>query len=351
MFQAVEDFVIDLNRIPFGLSTKDNLLVDVADVPRGSKCGCLCPSCKTPLIARHGDVNEWHFAHASRSISGKIEKSCEFSFFVSVRLMARQIIGDKLDITLPACQGTLKKFDRNSARNVKERFTVTGSKTIRLSDVRVEAMFAETSVDIIGQVGDFQFVLYLVHPGRKTPQALFNPENTHCGIISVSLTNLPEKFRQIAKSKISYQSILLKFLSEDLDSKRWVFHPRYSRIKEKAQQRLDERVPDIKPEPKISPTKSVRMKDRGEQSARHHLLETSENKIDRKNKYNIKSKFDFLIRKSTEEKIVFVEKKKRLALFECVMCREQWQGQEPGFNECPECKTHLYSVFKKYLDK
>lgn len=33
------------------------------EVPRGAACGCFCPECASPLIARQGDARQWHFAH------------------------------------------------------------------------------------------------------------------------------------------------------------------------------------------------------------------------------------------------------------------------------------------------
>lgn len=35
----------------------------VGDVPRGAACGCFCPVCSSPLVAKQGGVKEWHFAH------------------------------------------------------------------------------------------------------------------------------------------------------------------------------------------------------------------------------------------------------------------------------------------------
>lgn len=35
----------------------------IDEVDRGSACGCFCPICASPLVAKHGSVNEWHFAH------------------------------------------------------------------------------------------------------------------------------------------------------------------------------------------------------------------------------------------------------------------------------------------------
>ena len=35
----------------------------VGDVDRGAACGCFCPDCSSPLVAKQGSANEWHFAH------------------------------------------------------------------------------------------------------------------------------------------------------------------------------------------------------------------------------------------------------------------------------------------------
>lgn len=41
----------------------DGKIVHVQDVTRGADCGCRCPACAGSLIARQGDVRQWHFAH------------------------------------------------------------------------------------------------------------------------------------------------------------------------------------------------------------------------------------------------------------------------------------------------
>lgn len=35
----------------------------IGEVPRGNACGCFCPVCASPLVAKHGEFNDWHFAH------------------------------------------------------------------------------------------------------------------------------------------------------------------------------------------------------------------------------------------------------------------------------------------------
>ena len=73
--------------IPFAFSNILNKLVDVDEVENGKKCNCICPSCKMTLNAKQGEVNEHHFAHAH-----KAETICHYSYWVSVRDMAKQIL-------------------------------------------------------------------------------------------------------------------------------------------------------------------------------------------------------------------------------------------------------------------
>jgi competence CoiA-like predicted nuclease len=44
---------------------KQNQIRSIDEVTRGLSCECTCPSCGEAVIARQGEVREWHFAHAS----------------------------------------------------------------------------------------------------------------------------------------------------------------------------------------------------------------------------------------------------------------------------------------------
>jgi len=97
---------VSFNLIPFGYHKNTGKYLDVFEVPKGKASGCVCPSCDTPLIARHGTVNDWHFAHASRKVYEKTTQKCEYSFFLSVRMMVRQFVGTTLSIHLPEQNST-----------------------------------------------------------------------------------------------------------------------------------------------------------------------------------------------------------------------------------------------------
>lgn len=48
-------------KLPYGL--KDGNIVTIDDVENGLACNCVCPNCKSKLLARHGEKRVHHFSH------------------------------------------------------------------------------------------------------------------------------------------------------------------------------------------------------------------------------------------------------------------------------------------------
>ncbi|ELT99728.1 hypothetical protein CAPTEDRAFT_190731, partial [Capitella teleta] len=51
-------------RILWGLSTETYQIVHIDDARNGKACDCICPGCRTPLIAAQGEKQTHHFRHA-----------------------------------------------------------------------------------------------------------------------------------------------------------------------------------------------------------------------------------------------------------------------------------------------
>jgi len=51
-------------QLTMALDTND-IIKFVGEVAGGGDCGCFCPVCRSPLVAKKGLINEWHFAHES----------------------------------------------------------------------------------------------------------------------------------------------------------------------------------------------------------------------------------------------------------------------------------------------
>ncbi|MES9861539.1 MAG: hypothetical protein ABW138_11930, partial [Candidatus Thiodiazotropha sp. 4PDIVS1] len=126
-------------------------------------------------------------------------------------------------------------------------------------------------------------------------------------------------FRQAKNKKQSYQFALIEFLSNDMSSKQWVFHPRYERCHQQALAQLDVKAKTHKANKKRHRRRSEPL----------HYDSVPDN---------------IQITAPTEEPI------KRRVLFECVMCKSQWEGLVPGGGVCSKCNTHLYTTRKEELE-
>lgn len=78
-------------------------MVAPAEVVSGRSCGCTCPGCACPLLARKGEQNVWHFAHDGMACSTGAE--------TAIHLMAKQILAEECNILLPAVVVSLSAVD------------------------------------------------------------------------------------------------------------------------------------------------------------------------------------------------------------------------------------------------
>ena len=83
--------------VQFGLY--NGRLVDVSEVERGVACGCVCPGCFTPLVARQGRVNVWHFAHDQ--LGGSVE-GCTASSESYLHSVAKHALRDRIESAIVA---------------------------------------------------------------------------------------------------------------------------------------------------------------------------------------------------------------------------------------------------------
>lgn len=75
---------------------QDGRAVHIDEVSNGAKCGCLCPACKSSLIAKNGgEERAHHFAH-----DGRVEdNACSET---ALHFAAKQIVADNKKVLLPS---------------------------------------------------------------------------------------------------------------------------------------------------------------------------------------------------------------------------------------------------------
>jgi uncharacterized protein (DUF2384 family) len=85
-------------RLAFG-QTAEGRIVSIYEVVSGRACGCVCPACEEPLIARKSGPRPRpradHFAHAR-------DGACVGALETTLHKLAKQILVDSLGLTLPA---------------------------------------------------------------------------------------------------------------------------------------------------------------------------------------------------------------------------------------------------------
>lgn len=96
MTSSMKSAIIHHKLLTYGLN-KDNSLAFIEDVPNGLACGCVCPCCKEPLIAKNmgkKQKREHHFAHSSGS-------DCQGYYETTLHLLSKEIIRTEKAIMVP----------------------------------------------------------------------------------------------------------------------------------------------------------------------------------------------------------------------------------------------------------
>jgi hypothetical protein len=120
------------DKIPYGL--KDNKLVHVSKVVRGLNCGCICPACKSYLIAKKGTKKKHHFAHYNTN-------QCIHAYETTLHLLAKEILEKMKWITLPEVSFRLK--------NWKDDWYYREKKKYQINKVALEQYFDNIIPDVV----------------------------------------------------------------------------------------------------------------------------------------------------------------------------------------------------------
>ena len=196
-------------RLPYGL--KDNQLVSIHDVQKGLDCECVCPACKTRLLAKKGDKNIHHFAHYRG-------QDCPNGLETTLHLKAKEIISKASYFNLPPVK--LLQFGD----------PLFSTKRLYFQKVDIEKSVRNVIPDAL---------LYV--KGRRQPIAL-----------EFTVTNSPDKFKirrlyelqlpsieidlkkiyneQIKKEKKWNETQFIWSIIEDIVHKSWIFNPRVYRL-------------------------------------------------------------------------------------------------------------------------
>lgn len=140
--------------LPYGQAA-DGRMIPIAQAERGAACGCVCPQCNRPLIAKKGDEIQHHFAHAS-------DASCEGARETMLHKLGKQIISDVKAIWLPAITARVEQI----IRPIRER------RLFEADHVEVETAIGPFRPDVVMKKGDRTVAIEILVSHRSTPEKI-----------------------------------------------------------------------------------------------------------------------------------------------------------------------------------
>ncbi len=138
-------------RVPFGM--KDGILYEPNQVQNGNDCGCVCPGCQAPLIARQGAKTP-HFAHFSGV-------DCSHSLETIVHFAAKQLIAKRMELSIPKAHLYIPDFKPVIRKTFHEAQLVTLKEVFLekpIGNMRPDIVAIESGNEILIEIAVTHFV-------------------------------------------------------------------------------------------------------------------------------------------------------------------------------------------------
>lgn len=132
-------------RVPFGL--REGRLYEPLQVESGLKCGCTCPGCGAPLVARHS-----HSGKVTSNFAHHDADDCATGFETAVHLAAKQLIADRMALFLPEVIARAQGIDISGKDLSRERL-LSPAGARELTAVRVEECLGIIRPDLVVAIG------------------------------------------------------------------------------------------------------------------------------------------------------------------------------------------------------
>ena len=159
-------------KLTFGI--KDGKCVHVSQVERGASCGCVCPKCNKPLIARKGPDRRHHFAHHPDS-----NGQCTIESVLHI--LAKNIIKDAGEIYIPDVEINLYR------RGVIKR---PCGKIVRFDKVKEEENIGRITPDIVGYHKDSRLLIEIYVTHKSDQAKLDELKSRDLSAIEIDLSGL-----------------------------------------------------------------------------------------------------------------------------------------------------------------
>ncbi|MDI1251274.1 MAG: competence protein CoiA family protein [Lacunisphaera sp.] len=233
--------------IPFALDPQGQWR-DVDEVHRGLACGCFCPACEGPVVAKQGEVRIHHFAHHDR-------RDCRYALEASLFGMAVTLLaetgarislppeGDKLAwVPVPEAIFT----DAQQTRFFAERWvipaqrlalgkiSVTNSSIQKSDATRADLILPEQGIEIH----------FLSHQKNEEKVRAALADGQDVAVLAIDLRAYARLWLETCDAEkdehmreaIQAKEVLRRWLADAVTGRSWIYHPELKRKRA----RLDE---------------------------------------------------------------------------------------------------------------
>jgi hypothetical protein len=219
-------------KIPFAINHSTGELVEIGSVKSGRDCGCVCPSCGQSVVARKGDINQWHFAHDKKPAI-EAHSLCEISFYVCCKRFVVELVTKGVNFALATPDYIL-----HERQIVKTHFSFTSNPislpVTQSKGLNVDQYLVDGALDLTAKIGRHFIDILLDHPGRSLPSFRVGAN----GVLLIDLRYIADQYEGVHTTPELIQQAVKELFSESTASKRWLYHPRELEVRGRLQQNL-----------------------------------------------------------------------------------------------------------------
>lgn len=180
---------------------KNGVITSVANVESGLRCGCVCPACGEPLVAKKGAKMMHHFAHHAGG-------DCEYGYETSLHLAAKEILLGAKRMVIPAVYLHFPDSYKNDE-------LICEAKEISIDRVELEKRFGDIIPDVVVYSGGKRFFVEIYVTHSIDEDKLAKIQKADVSTIEIDLSG---------KGTMITEEELTAVLLNDSEEKKWKYN-------------------------------------------------------------------------------------------------------------------------------
>lgn len=186
----------------------DGSVAAIDEVPRGAACQCTCFACKQLLIARHGQIRQWSFAHQSNSAT-----ACDWAAETALHYAMKDVIAQEGRIFVPQLDISVERTT-SYGEPVRRSITIPGQ-LVALDSVALEFSVHPVRPDVVAVSGGRRIFIEVIVTHGVDEKKLKHIKKLGASAIKIDLRG---------HERTVDREMLQRLLLSPAPEKGWIFH-------------------------------------------------------------------------------------------------------------------------------